>query len=241
MIKVFVHLAKIIIAAAAALFFFSCNMQSVDGSGNVTTQSRPVTGEFTSITASNALEVYIEQGVNRSVTVEADDNLQGHIKVEASGTELKISSDVNIGSASAKKITIVLPEVKGIEASGATMVKSKTILKSDYIKLTSSGAADMEVTVIAKKVTAESSGAGKLKVTGSADRLDAEASGAGIINAKELAAKDVNAEASGAGTIHANPTASLKAQATSGSNIYYVAPAKKMDTKTDSGGTIAQE
>lgn len=241
MIKVIVHIAKAIIIAVTALLFSSCNFETVDGSGNVTKQARAVTAEFTSIVASEALDVYIEQGVNRSVTVEADDNLQQHIKVEASGTELTISCDANIGSAASKKITIVLPEIAGIEANSSASVKGKTVIKTDNIKLDANSDGQVEVTVIAKNVKGEASSSGTIKVLGTAENLDAEASSGSTFNAGELKALSADVEASSGGSFTVNAIESLAAEASSGGSIRYVTTPKKIDTKSDSGGTVSKQ
>ncbi|KGO92451.1 head GIN domain-containing protein [Flavobacterium subsaxonicum] len=242
MIKVIVHIAQAIIAVVVALLFSSCNMETVDGSGNVTKQTRTVSGEFTSVTASSGLDVYIEQGVNRSVVVEADDNLQQHIKVEASGTELKITSDVNIGNSESKKITVVLPEITGIEANSGSGVKGKTVLKTDKVKLNANSAGVLEVTVIAKDVVCETSSSGTVKLLGSTENLDAEASSGSTLNAGELKTINADAEASSGASLIVNPTEKLAADASSGSSIRYLTtPVKKISTTSDSGGSVSKQ
>jgi len=241
MIKVIVHIAQAIIAVVVALLFSSCNMETVDGNGNVTQQKRTVSGEFTSVTASSGLDVYIEQGVNRSVVVDADDNLQQHIKVEVSGTELKISSDVNIGSSDSKKITVVLPEITGIEANSGSAVKGKTVLKTDKVKLNANSAGVLEVTVIAKDVVCETSSSGTVKLLGSTDNLDAEASSGSTLNAGELKTTNADTEASSGASLIVSPAESLSADASSGASIQYTTTPKKIDTKSNSGGSVSKQ
>jgi hypothetical protein len=139
MIKVIVHVTKVIIVVITALLFFSCGLdfKRVDGDGNVVTKERKLTGDFTKISAGGGLEVIIEQGSGYMVTVEADQNLHDHIKTEVNGGELEVKSDVNIGNATAKKVIIRLPNVESIESGSGCTVNSRNTLKADSIILSS--------------------------------------------------------------------------------------------------------
>src|SRR5687767_6297255 len=105
MIRVIEHFIKLTLAALTAILCFSCDfMKKVDGSGNVVTKNRTMNAEFTSVSAASGLDVVIEYGAERSVTVEADDNLHQHIMTNVSGGTLEISSDVNIRNSASKKV-----------------------------------------------------------------------------------------------------------------------------------------
>lgn len=241
MIKVIVHVAKVIAAVVTALLFFSCGMETVDGTGNVTTQTRDIAAKYTSITADKGLEVYLQEGAVRAITVKADENLQEHIIVEAKGTELKITSDVNIGTSASKIITITLPEIKSIEAGSSAVVKGSTTLKNKDIKLSASSDGKIEVAVIAEEVTCESSSSGSIKISGTADKLIAETSSGGSLTANNLHAKSVEADASSGGTALVNPKESLAADASSGGIIKYTNQAKDMDIQMSSGGNVSKQ
>jgi len=124
MIKVFIHVAKVIIVAVTALLFASCT--GISGSGNVVTKERTPEGTFTKVEGSSGLEVVISQGDKATITVEADDNLQEHIKTEVSGNTLNIYTDEDIESSSVRKITVTLPVIEGISAAAGASVTGKT-------------------------------------------------------------------------------------------------------------------
>ena len=243
MIKLIVHISKAIIGLILALLFASCGFKgkTIDGSGNVTTQTRTVSGNFTSVSAAMGLEVYIVQGNQSTITVEADDNLQQHIKTEVKGDELKIYADVNINNAGSKKITVTLPKIDGLEASSAAMIRSKTVIKSDEITLNSSSAATLEVAVDAKTVTCEASSSGSVKVSGKTNDLETESSSAGSVNARSLIAEDVKSEASSGGSTTVNVSGKLTADASSGGNITYTSNPKTVNSNATSGGSVSKE
>lgn len=241
MVKVIVHVTKAIVAVILTLLCVSCGFERVDGSGNVVTQNRNITQEFNAVAASGGLEVIIEQGSERAVIVEADDNLQEHIKTEVTGKELKISSDVNIGSSGAKKVIVKLPAIESIEASSGSNVKSRNTLKNKSINLATSSGSSMEVTVDAKDTTCKSSSGSGLNVSGKTEKLETDSSSGSTLNAKELSANDVNAEASSGSSISVNPLQSLSAKASSGGSVKYVSTPNKLDKKISSGGSVSQE
>lgn len=242
MIKVIEHIARVIVAAAVALLCLSCDFfKKVDGSGNVTTENRTLKGDFTSVTATNGLEVIIVQSNEKSVTVEADDNLHQHIITEVSGGNLEISSDVNIRNAASKTITVKMPIITGIESNSGGQARSTSTIKADKLELTSTSGSEIEVSVESKEITCESSAGSKLKVTGSTENLEAEAANGSYLYTDNLVAKKVRAEASSGANLYTNPTEALKAEASSGGHIYYKTTPGELDKKVSTGGTVSQQ
>ena len=244
MIKVILHVAKAAIAAITALLFISCGfdgLKKVDGSGNVVKQNRPAQEEFTTVSASEGLEVIIEQATVRSIVVEADDNLQKHIKTEIKGGELQISSDANISSTSTKRIIVTLPKIDEVSASSSASVKSKNTLTGESMAFSVSSGANMEITIDAKNVNLESGSGAFMKANGKAEDLQAESSSGGTINAKGLTAQSAEAEASSGGTTSVNPVEELSAKASSGGSVTYVNTPKQLEMKKSSGGNVEQE
>lgn len=243
MIKVLVYVAKAAIAMLTALLLSSCSfggLKKVNGSGNVITQEREVKETFSSIAAGGGLEVMIEQGANAAVTVEADDNLQEHIKTEVKDGELKITTDVNISNATAR-VTVRVPDVTAIESSAGANVKSRNTIKSETLDLSSGSGSYLAITVDAKSLRCETASGGNLTVTGKAEKLEAESSSGSTLNAKGLAARKVAAESSSGGKTYVNPTESLSADASSGGNVYYSSTPNELNKKTSSGGNVSQE
>ncbi|MEL1243906.1 head GIN domain-containing protein [Flavobacterium sp. DGU11] len=245
MIKVITHVAKAIVAVAAALLFFSCgidvNFKQMDGSGNVVTKERKLTGDYKAISVARGLEVVIEQGSNYAVIVEADDNLQDHITTEVSNGELKISADVNIRNATSKKVIVKLPHIESIEASSGSSITSRNTLKSESIDLSSGSGSSLDVTIEAKDSSCESGSGSTLTLAGKVDNLQTESSSGSSLNARKLTAKKVIAEASSGSTSTVNAVESLSAQASSGASINYVSTPANLTKKASSGGSVGQE
>lgn len=246
MIKVVIHLTKVVIAAVVAILFTSCNMnigslKKVEGSGNVVTKNRNITTEFTSIKASNGLEIILEQGSNTEVKVEADDNLQEHIKTEITDGELKIYSDVNIRNAKSKKIFVRLAKLNSLETSSGAAVSSANILENTSMDFSSSSGSEIDVKVNAATVSCKSSSGSEIRISGKADKLETESSSGSTIEAQDLIVKNAVADSSSGSSINLNVSETLTAEASSGSSVSYESEPKTLNKKVSSGGSVSVE
>lgn len=244
MIKIIIHITKFIIATITALLFASCNnlnLNTIEGSGNVTTEKRIIQGDFKNIEVNNAIDLVIQQSDSVDITVEADDNIQKEIitKVE-NGTlviKCKFSSFRNV---SMKKVTVKMPHIGKIEASSAASVSSKNALQGENIELETSSAASMHVDVESDNISCNSSSGSSIDIKGKALKVQTSASSGSSIEAGKLLANDVDAEVSSGSVISVHPILSLKAQASSGGNINYNNVPKTINKETSSGGSVSQ-
>jgi len=243
MIKIIIHITKFIILTITALLFASCNfnMNTIEGSGNVTTEKRTVNGEFKNISVSNAIDLVIEQSDKTEITVEADDNLQKEIvtRVE-NGTliiECKYSSFRNITT---KTVTVKLPAIHKIEASSASTVETDKVFLGEDITLEVSSAASMDMNIESDRISVDAGSGGSVNLEGKALSLSTSVSSGGSIDAEALMANDVNADASSGGTVSVRPILSLKAEASSGGNINYSGSPKTVEKSATSGGSVSK-
>ncbi|MBT8238902.1 MAG: DUF2807 domain-containing protein [Croceitalea sp.] len=231
-------LARIAIAALMALFATSCvdfNFgEGKRGNGQVVEESRVISEDFTSITASEGLDVYVTQGSEFNIMVEADENVIDLIGTDIRDGRLRIHALENIGRAT-KNIYVTLPEIDALDSSsGADLIAQNTI-EADKIELDASSGSDLEVTVNANEVVANASSGADIKVSGTTDMLFADASSGSDIKARDLVAKRCNADASSGADISVNVTEQLTADASSGADISYTGNASVQKKKSVSG------
>ncbi|NNM19031.1 MAG: DUF2807 domain-containing protein [Croceitalea sp.] len=231
-------LARIAIAALMALFATSCvdfNFgEGKRGNGQVVEESRAISEDFTSITASEGLDVYVTQGSEFNIMVEADENVIDLIGTDIRDGRLRIHALENIGRAT-KNIYVTLPEIDALDSSsGADLIAQNTI-EADKIEFDASSGADLEVTVNANEVVANASSGADIKVSGTTDMLFADASSGSDIKARDLVAKRCNADASSGADISVNVTEQLTADASSGADISYTGNASVQKKKSVSG------
>lgn len=192
----------------------------IKGSGVLKNETRAVSG-FSKVEAGGAIRLEITAQKDFSVSVEADDNLLPLIKTEVRGDTLKIYREKGSSSKIGIKVTISMPDVNGIDISGAsTAVVSGA--KSESLEL-------------------EASGASKIKIDGEAKDLTSDASGASGIDAENLLAENADIKASGASNTTVSATGELEADASGASTIYYTGEPKNLNQKSSGASSIKKK
>lgn len=234
-------LLKSALAIAVSIALTSCkiDVDGVTGSGHVTTQTRELK-DFTKISASRGLEVVIEQADQFLVTVEADDNLQSHIKTTVENGVLKITSDYNsYSNVKSKKVTVKMPAISGIDVQSGVSLKSVGTLLSDDITIESGSGSEISLNVESDKIVAQSSSGSQIKLKGKALTLDTSSSSGSTIEAGNLIANDVTAQSSSGSSTEVHAAVSIDAQASSGGSIEYSGAPKKVERHESSGGSVS--
>jgi hypothetical protein len=228
-----------IIALGAALILSACNLNintGEKGNGKVVTEEREVTADFTEVRGSAGLDVYLTQGDENKIVVEADENLLQYIETDIEGGKLHVTTSENIGHSKAKKVYVTFKELNTVEASSGADVTGNSVIKSQNLSLKSSSGADLEVEVFAQEIIAKTSSGADLKVSGKATSLNADASSGSELDAKELLVINCIAEASSGAEVTVNVHDKLETHVSSGGDInYYGNPVSVNSNKSHSG------
>ena len=219
-----ITISKVITAMITGALVAACGLEakSITGSGNVITTNRNITEEFTSIAVEKGLEVVVEQSDQMAVMVEADDNLNPHIKTSVANGTLNITSDYgNYINVTSKKVIVRMPLIRGLSTSNGAALNSKNVLRSKNITLKSSSGSEINVALEADKVNCETSSGSQITVSGKALKLNTKSSSGSNIDATALLVNEVDSESSSGSATNVHPIMSLKAKASSGSSIGY--------------------
>jgi len=232
-------LAKIAIALLMALFMSSCAFdinfgQGKHGNGVVVEDSRNVYEEFTVVSASEGLDVYVTQADEFSIEVEADENIIDLIGTDIKNGKLRIHAIENIGRAT-KKVYVSMPNITGLESSSGADLIATNVIETDKIKLNSSSGADLKLEVKADEVSADASSGADIRLSGETNVLRVDASSGSDIKARDLLSKICNADASSGADITVSVSESLVADASSGADIKYSGDANVQSKKSASG------
>jgi len=247
MLKIITLITKFIVVTIIALLFGSCNhierLNSITGSGNVTTEKRTVTGDFKNVEVSNALDLVIEQSDKTEIIVEADDNLQKEITTTIQNGVLVIGCNVgNFINVTTKKVTVKMPIIEGLDASSASTISSNSTLKGNSLSLTTSSAANIKATVEYENIEISTSSASHQSIKGKAIHVETSSSSGSILDAGELLANEIVSDASSGSSTTVSPIVSLKADASSGGSITYnKTPKKSIHIDENSGGNVHKE
>ncbi len=242
-------LVKITIALLLTLLLASCGFDiqigDMDGFGSgkkgngiVTKEIRKVNQEFTEITASEGLTVYVTQAEDFEITVEADENIIDLIGTDVNNGKLKVHAIKNIGRAT-KNVYISLPNVAALRGSSGAQLTTRNRVKSDKMEIDGSSGAIVNIEIDAEELYIEASSGANLDISGATDSAEVEVSSGGNIDADDLQAKDCRAEASSGGNVTINVSESLVAEASSGGNISYTGQ-PKVSTKKSFSGSVTQ-
>lgn len=233
---------RITIALALALVLSSCGFNlnldnfgsAKKGSGVVVEETREITNEFTTVHASEGINVYVTQGNEFKISVEADDNLIDLIATEVKNGKLKIHAIENLGNGT-KKVFVSLPEVTGLlSSSGAHLTAQNTITATNLLLDASSGA-HINAETAADKLEIDASSGANIDVSGTASNVYVDGSSGANVIGKNLMTQECRAEASSGANININVSESLTADASSGGNISYTGNATVSKTKSVSG------
>ena len=243
MIKIIIHITKFIIAAVTALLFASCNLNvnTIKGSGNVTTEKRTLSGNFTKVSVSNAIDLVIIQSDSTEVVVEADDNIQQEITTKVENGTLYIKCKYNsFQDIATKRVTVKMPVIDKLAAWSAASIMSKGLIQGQDINIEASSASTVDVNIESDNITCDSDSGSSIRLEGKALKMQASASSGGSVSARKLLVNEIHAEASSGGDVNVHPIVNLKASASSGGTVNYDITPKTIEKTSSSGGTISQ-
>ncbi len=236
-------LARLAIAVLLSLFASSCMMDmnfgnGKTGNGQVVEETRNVDENFTIVSASEGIDVFVTQGSEYKISVEADENIIDLIGTDVRDGRLKIHAIENIGRAT-KNVYVTLPEISALESSSGADLIAQNVVESERIELDASSGADLQVELVAGEVSADCSSGADIRVSGKADMLYADASSGSDIKASDLVVKRCNADASSGADISVNVSESLVADASSGADIRYSGD-PSVQTKKSVSGSVSK-
>lgn len=211
--------------------------RTVNGNGKVVEKERKAI-QATTIKVSSEIDVYLSQGDEFKLSVEADENLHDYILTEKNGDELHVYTKANIRNAECKKVYVTLKEINSVSCSSAGDLIGETAIKSDNLRLSASSAGDIKLEVYAKTIDINISSSGDITLSGDADSMEANLSSAGDLNAYNLTVKEAEVSASSAGDADIYVTERLVARSSSAGDINYKGDPKYIDAHSSSAGGV---
>jgi hypothetical protein len=211
--------------------------ESVRGNHNVVKKERRIQS-FTGVKVSSGIDVYLSQGNDEKLVVEADENLHEYITTEVRNGVLNVYSEVNIRDAERKRIYVTMKEVNSVRTTSAGDVIGQTPIKTERLDLSASSAGNIDLEVNADEINLDISSSGDISLKGATRILDANLSSAGDLNANELEAKEAEISVSSAGDAEVNVLDKITARASSAGDITYSGNPKYVDAHSSSAGGI---
>jgi hypothetical protein len=211
--------------------------RTVYGNNKVVKEKRDA-GQFTSLRVSSGIDVYLSQGDEESIEVEADENLHEYILTEIKNGALQIYSEANIREAEEKRVYVTMKDIESLSTSSAGDIIGQTPVRGDRLELSASSAGDIKIEVHVRELKAGVSSSGDVTLTGEAEILTANLSSAGDLNAYGLEVREADVSASSAGDADINVSERLRARSSSAGDINYRGNPKYIDAHSSSAGSV---
>jgi hypothetical protein len=227
--KSLIQLIRFSILTIVLLTLPACGLRVIEGSGQIETESRPVSG-FDAVNFSGSGELVITQGNTEALTVEADDNLLPYIKTEVRNGELFIGFDREDGDAFYRpsqpvRFNLAVKDLRRAALSGSGSI-SMGELNTDRLTLEVSGSGNVRIDQLqAPEMTFNLSGSGQADLSGQVASQQIDISGSGGYRAGDLESERAALQTSGSASAVLWVNDSLDVEISgSGSVSYYGSP-----------------
>jgi len=230
--------AMALVTSMALLTVTACNATVVNGSGDLISETREVSG-FDSIDLDGSGEVIITQVGGETLKVETDDNVMEYIETEVrDGTlHLGFKQGINLIDVTQLVFTVGVDDLTGVSVSGSGDVEAEQ-LTTDQLELKVSGSGDVQIVdLTADELMVDISGSGDVNLAGQATIQDISISGSGKYHAGDLASQSANIDISGSGNATVWASERLNSEVSgSGTVNYYGQPA--VDSSESGSGEL---
>ncbi len=254
------QMSLMIVIFTALVLLSGCGFGIVRGSGNVTSETRSVSG-FDKVTLAGMGELTITQGETEALEIEAEDNLLPYIESKVRGDTLEIgfkSGELkSFVPTEPIKYHLTVKDIRAVTLSGSGDIRSEKIeadtldlmlsgsgniaietLNADDVTVTVSGSGNVTFeTLAAISLTTTISGSGKCSLAGEVSDQTLVVAGSGDYRAAELASQTASISVAGSGnsTLWVDDTLDVKITG-SGDVDYYGSPA--VNTSFSGSGKI---
>jgi hypothetical protein len=196
---------------------------SVSGSRNVVKEDRQL-GDFSEVSVSGSMDVYITQGNTRNLTIEAEDNIIPLIETEMHDNDLEIrfKRNTNIRNHKPVKIFLTTPVLEGLNLNGSGDVEVKSHFSSPgSMRFSLSGSGDLSGSFNAPEMRVDLAGSGDIELKGQTRDLNISIAGSGNCDADELLAETAEVNIAGSGNADVHASRALKANLLGSGNVRY--------------------
>ncbi|MDB5227736.1 MAG: putative lipoprotein [Bacteroidota bacterium] len=198
----------------------------IKGNGQLKTETRTISA-FKEIRVSHAVKLVITQEEKYAMKIEGDENLLPYLEIKQEGNLLDIGMKRGHDFDFDKGITVYISfkELNSINASGASGVESKNLIKEGSFEINSSGASRIVLNLEVSTLETVASGASQIVLNGKTSKAAFNISGASDLSASEFATDDVVLNSSGASKAFVNASKSLDVTVSGASNVKYTGAA----------------
>lgn len=215
---------------------------AVRGSGEVVEEEREVSG-ITGVTFETVGNLYIEEGEEESLRIEAEDNLIPHFQTQVDDGILTIGADPDtvLGPTAPVNFYLTVQELNTLELIGSGDIEVPS-LGAEMLTISVSGSGDINVADLnADVLEVRIPGSGDLRVSdGSVNEQSITIDGSGRYQARDLQSVEADVSIGGSGSVTIRVQNNLEVSISGSGSVRY-AGSPTLDRVTVSGsGSIEQ-
>jgi hypothetical protein len=193
------------------------------------------------VAAGSAFQVEITRSDTYSVAVTVNENLVERLDVGVSGDTLRIYLNPGIARNAVLKAKVTMPELTGLNLSGASRTTLSGFNSDKSLKAEVSGASTLRGDLTCDDAQFDVSGASKTQLQGSAQGLNIRASGASTVSFGSFNSKDTVVNASGASNVTVAASGSLDVEASGASTVRYAGEPAKFKVNSSGASSVVQK
>lgn len=209
------------------------------GSGNVITDSRPVS-DIQSVDLAGSGDLTITQGDSESLSIEAEDNILPMLETTVEKGALRIGLKGDIAPTKPVRIKLGVKALNAVQLSGSGKIRAEKLTAAGAleVKLVGSGLIDLKG-VECETWNLSVLGSGDVKAAGHAKEQKVMVVGSGDYEGFRLETGGADVTVSGSGDCEINATEKLTATISGSGDIDYTGAAK-VTKKVSGSGAVTQ-
>lgn len=228
-----------------AIFGFiltGCSRENVIGSGRMITEERTV-GHFEEVTIDGSMDVIIEQGPAKPLTIEAEDNVMRFVETYISGTTLRIRMRDGLNLRKHKQIIVHIQseDYRKVVFSGSGEVTTPDTIRSTQFTADLNGSGNARLKVDANELRLYLSGSGNIRAEGKSRDYQANIEGSGNIHADAVKTVNANVKITGSGNQSISVSDRLDARITGSGNIRYSGNPPTVNVHISGSGKVIKQ
>jgi len=195
--------------------------------------------DFNSIDITIACELYLRQGDQESLRVEAEKDIFDKLEIDVRDSTLYLETDRDRNFKDWDvEVYLTVKQLQSIDIGGAVKLRTNGTLTADRLELDVSGAADLEMRIEVDKLLADFGGAVNAELEGKARYVVMDMSGASNVEADELMTDAFYLEFSGFGKAGIYAEKVLKVDMSGMGVVKYGGEPRKVKTNSSGLGII---
>jgi len=224
---------------------YALNENTLDGSGTILTEGRPVTGSRAIDMEGGHYRVVVTQGSEETLTITSDDNIVDELTTEMDGDVLEIAWGDG-GAFNAWRVEptedilleLTVTDLDRVNLSGSAELEADR-LDGETFMVEIAGSGDVTLRDLrVDTLTVAIDGSGELVADGEADNQEIEIDGSGRVRAGELLGRAVRVDISSSGDVTVSAAETLDVEISGSGTVEYYGDPEITDNITGSGNLL---